>query len=151
MTYVLKDYLPEHSVGAVVMEANWNEHDLSDLGSTLEWLKSKNVRVVLMGPIVKYDMALPRLLVLSVTENKPELASEHRDNSVPKLDSEMASLAAGSWHVPYISMYQMLCSKAACTEFVGDDVPIQADSAHLTKEGSVFAVQKLKASHLLPD
>jgi peptidoglycan/LPS O-acetylase OafA/YrhL len=150
MDYALEQYLPTHHVDAVLIEAHWDDGDLSSLGETMEWLGKQHIPVILFGPIVQYDSSLPRLLAMSISHSDPQLPSAHRLLAIEPLDREMAALAGGTWNVPYVSMFDLFCGKSGCTEYAAPDVPLQSDYGHLTKAGSVLAGQRIAALGVLP-
>jgi hypothetical protein len=60
-----------------------------------------------------------------------------------RVDRDMQALAAREG-VRYASPYQAMCPDGACIQVVADGVPIQHDYGHLTHEGSVFVVGRLR-------
>jgi peptidoglycan/LPS O-acetylase OafA/YrhL len=149
MEYVYGGYLPKHPVDRILIAARWEQGDLPRLDDTMRRLKQQGLNVVLFGPIVQYDSPLPRLLTVSLKENDPTLPFKHRLNKYRKLDEEMAYLAENTWHVPYVSLFQLLCPQNACTEYAQKDVPLQFDYGHLTQAGSVLVAERLKAENSL--
>jgi peptidoglycan/LPS O-acetylase OafA/YrhL len=143
MSYIFNDYLPTHRVDALVIEAHWEEADLPSLGETIARLHQLEVPTVLVGPIVQYDSSLPRLLALSITQNDALLPHRHLEKYLKALDGEMASLAREEWHVPYISLLDILCAGDSCTEYAAPGVPLQYDAAHLTRAGSTLTAQRI--------
>jgi peptidoglycan/LPS O-acetylase OafA/YrhL len=149
MQYIYKDYLPKHPVDEVLIAARWEQGDLPRIDDTMRKLKQQGLNIVLFGPIVQYDSPLPRLLTASLKENDPSLPFRHRLNKYRKLDDEMAYLAEHTWHVPYVSLFKLLCPQDACTEYAQKDVPLQFDYGHLTQAGSVLVAERLRAQNAL--
>lgn len=150
MSYILTGYLPAHKVDAVLIEGIWDEGDFPSLGETLAWLQQKQVPVVLLGPIVRYDSSLPRLLAMSISHGDPQLPARHRVQSVEAIDRQMAGLARDSWHTPYVSMYNLFCNHGVCDEYAQPNIPLQSDYGHVTKAGSVLAAERIRALGILP-
>jgi hypothetical protein len=144
MTYVYQDFLPENHVDRLLIAARWQDADVPPLSRSLDWLRSRGIRVVLFGPMVQYDTALPRLLAFSIRGNDQTIPDEHRVDQ-HALDDAMADLAEKKG-VEYISFYRSLCGPRSCQEFAVDGVPLQFDYGHLTKEGSLLVAQKLHGS-----
>jgi len=94
--------------------------------------------------MVQYDTALPRLLAFSIRANNPAIPAEHRVDD-RGLDAAMAQLAREK-RVDYVSLYRSLCGPESCQEFAPNDVPLQFDYGHLTKEGSVLVAQRLRGT-----
>ena len=149
MQFIYKDYLPKHPVDEILIAARWEQGDLPRLDDTMRKLKQQGLNIVLFGPIVQYDSPLPRLLTASLKENDPSLPFKHRLNKYRQLDGEMAYLAENTWHVPYVSLFKLLCPQDACTEYAQKDVPLQFDYGHLTQAGSVLVAERLKAENSL--
>jgi peptidoglycan/LPS O-acetylase OafA/YrhL len=149
MQYVYNDYLPKHPVDEILIAARWEQGDLPRIDDTMRKLKQQGLNIVLFGPIVQYDSPLPRLLTASLKENDPSLPFRHRLNKYRKLDDEMAYLAEHTWHVPYVSLFKLLCPQDVCTEYAQKDVPLQFDYGHLTQAGSVLVAERLRAENSL--
>ena len=77
--------------------------------------------------------------VTSIAWNRPRLASQHRVPvpNAESLDAEMRSLAANTWHVRYISLYQEICSVGTCAEDAdaAHKIWLTFDTDHLTQAG----------------
>jgi hypothetical protein len=101
--------------------------------------------VIVFGPVPEYDAPLPRLLAYSIAWTKPNLASQHLVASSKVLDEEMQHMAASTWHVPYISLYQEICSADGCAEYAdpAHNVPLMGDDNHLSALGASVVVQRL--------
>ena len=148
MNYIYSDYLPKNHVDRLLIAARWQDRDLWPLAHSLDWAKDHGIRVLLFGPMVQYDTALPRLLAFSIRGNDPSIPDEHRVDE-HELDDAMAKLATQKG-VDYISFYKSLCVGRSCPEFGADGVPLQFDYGHLTKEGSLLVAQRLLANGELP-
>lgn len=107
-------------------------------------MKPQSAEIVLFGPIVQYDSALPRLLALSIKQNEPQIPSDHRIAYYQSLDSEMATLAGTQLGVGYISYYKLLCSHQGCLEYARPGVPLQSDYGHLTGDGSILMATRIR-------
>lgn len=148
--YMYSQFIPTHHVDKLLLAARWQEVDLPQVTETIAWAKSRGIKVVLFGPIVQYDMALPRLLVHSIVENDPSFPYHHRLSYYTRLDREMKAYASSKWNVEYVSYFDTLCQRDSCVEYAQNGVPLQSDTSHLTKEGSVLVAEKLSASRYLP-
>jgi peptidoglycan/LPS O-acetylase OafA/YrhL len=144
MTYVLTKYVLEHPVDTLLLEARWESGDLPSLAQTLMWLRSKNVHVVVFGPMLQYDAPLPRLLAMAIRQGDPAVPDVHRVRSMSELDATMAAMAKGEWGVSYVSLINLLCGSDRCVEYTAPGVPLLSDYGHLTKEGSVLVAQRLR-------
>jgi len=145
MTYIFQTYLPAHPVQGLLLIARWSPKDLDQLGATITWARQHQVPVTIFGPVPEYDGPLPRLLAYSIAWNNPGLAGQHRVSYSQIMDVQLQRLAAGPWHVPYISLYQAICSDAGCVEYAdaGRSIPLMIDKDHLSKFGAAFVVRRL--------
>ena len=106
MNYIFSDYLAKHRVDTLLIAARWDDSDLTRLQQTLEWASHHHIEVVLFGPIVQYDSALPRLLAMSIQQHNAALPSSHRIPYYQTLDEAMSRLASRNRHVRYISYFK---------------------------------------------
>ena len=144
MRFLFSDYLLHHKPDRLVLSAEWLQADLPQLGQVLDWAAAHDIRVILMGPIMRYDDRLPRLLAFAIEEKNPRLPDEHRldyralDQSLRRLAHEKGAT--------YVSLLDLLCKEAVCETLAGPEMPLQFDDGHLTKAGSVFVAERLRAS-----
>ncbi|MDR3576211.1 MAG: acyltransferase family protein [Anaerolineaceae bacterium] len=145
MRYIFGKYLPAHQVDGVILCKHWEENDLDLLGETVKWSKEHHIRLVVIGPNPTYDMPLPRLEAYAMTWNRPGMVNQHLDRGVRALDERMANLAQTTWHIPYYSLYKVICPNGSCKEFVDSarSVPMLLDTGHLTPAASVFVARSL--------
>lgn len=146
MDYVFDDYLQTHTCDQLILAARWELDDMDALGKTIDFLKLRGVRVVLVGPIVQYDSPLPRLLAVSLRSGDATLPFRHELIKYRQLDEKMAKLAYDRWKVQYISYFELLCPQGICVQYAGKDIPLQFDYGHLTTEGSWLVGQRLRES-----
>jgi hypothetical protein len=145
MDYVLQDFLKDHPVDSVLIAARWDGSDMPRLQRTVQSLKNRGIKVILFGPMVQYDSALPRLLAISIQQNAPDIPSDHRVTYYEKLDTQMSQLAKESLDVRYVSFFDLICRHGQCLEYASKGVPLQSDYGHLTGDGSVLIADKLRA------
>ena len=145
MAYIFQTYLPAHPVQGILMVGRWQEKDMVGLTAVIAWAKQHQVPVTVFGPVPEYDGPLPRLLGYSIAWNKPSLPSQHLVASSEAMDAKMQRIAATSWHVPYISLYQEICGAEGCTEYAdaAHKIPLMTDTDHLSRLGASFVVQRI--------
>jgi peptidoglycan/LPS O-acetylase OafA/YrhL len=145
MDYIFQTYLPAHTIQALLLEGRWKPENMDGLTETVEWAKQHQLPVIVFGPVPEYDAPLPRLLAYSIAWHEPDLANRHRVASRGVMDAQMQSLAAGTWHVPYISLYQAICTGEDCVEYAdaAHEVPLMNDIGHLNEFGSALVVRRL--------
>ena len=149
MNYIFSEFLISHHVDTLLIAARWDEADIARLQSTLDWASHQGIQVILFGPIVQYDSALPRLLAMSIQQHDAAIPSSHRIAYYQTLDENMSKLASRDKNVRYISYFKMLCRNGDCQEYADVGVPLQSDYGHLTSGGSLLIATKLRASGVL--
>jgi peptidoglycan/LPS O-acetylase OafA/YrhL len=146
MDYMYSHYLPTHHIDTLLIAARWDRADLQRLPRTIAAVKQRGIEVVLFGPIFQYDSALPRLLALSIKQNRPEIPADHRIAYYEQLDADMSRLAATQLRVRYISYFKLLCQKGSCLEYAAAGIPLQSDYGHLTGAGSILMAHRIRES-----
>ena len=145
MQFVFDDFLVNNKPDKVLLAASWKDEDLPILSATLDILKQRKLDVVVLGPIVEYDGALPRLLTEEILRNNPIIARTMRTPGIRERDSNMRRLVP-EMGATYVSVYDSVCRDGVCDEFAKGDIPLQFDAGHLTAEGSVKIAQRLSMS-----
>jgi len=145
MQFVFNDFLVNNKVDKVLLAASWKDEDIPGLSATLETLKLRGIDVIVLGPIVEYDSALPRLLADEILHNKPSIASAMRTPGIHERDRTLSRIVAAK-DATYISLYDLVCRNGHCDEFAEGDIPLQFDAGHLTARGSVEVGRRLSVS-----
>jgi hypothetical protein len=144
MQYVFDDFLVKNKIDKVLLAASWKDEDLPILSTTLEILKSRGVDVTVLGPIVEYDAALPRLLADEILRDSPAMANARRTPGIRERDLAMREMVTARG-ATYLSVYDAICHDGHCDEFADERVPMQFDAGHLTARGSVEVGRRLSA------
>jgi peptidoglycan/LPS O-acetylase OafA/YrhL len=142
MQFVFNDFLANNRVDKILLAASWKDEDIPALSDTIGTLKSRGFDVVVLGPIVEYDGALPRLLADEILRNRPSIASRMRTSGIPERDQAMRRTVTARG-ASYISVYDSICRNGRCDEFAEGDIPLQFDAGHLTAKGSVEVGRRL--------
>jgi peptidoglycan/LPS O-acetylase OafA/YrhL len=150
MNYIYGDFLPTYHVDALLIAGRWSRDDIPRLSRTVAWAKERKLEVILFGPMLQYDTALPRLLATSIRNNEPDMPYRHRLAEYEQLDENMLNIATYTWKIRYVSFFKTLCSPGSCVEYAENGVPLQSDYGHLTGGGSVLVAQRLLGSGELP-
>jgi len=145
MEFVFNDFLVHDKVDKILLAASWKDEDLPILAATLDILKSRGLDVTVFGPIVEYDVALPRLLADEILRDSPSMASARRRPGVRERDLAMRKLVTAGG-AAYVSVYDAVCHDGHCDEFAEGDVPMQFDAGHLTTKGTLEVGQRLASS-----
>ena len=149
MNYILTNYLVDNHVDQLLIAARWSERDIPGLKKILAWANQRGIPVTVFGPMTEYDLALPRVLAYAAEEQDWRITDSHLMKSNARLDESLQAIAE-RFGARYISFYKLLCSADRCSKTASGGVPLEFDTDHLTKEGSLFVVQRLVASKQLP-
>jgi hypothetical protein len=133
----------------LLLSARWRVTDLPELGRTLDVLRRRGVPVVILGPGLEYDGPEPRIIAFALRDGHPEEIPKHLAESYRALDTQMKELARTQWHVPYISVFDELC-RPGCPVFANPGVPVLFDPSHMTADGAILLMQRVRADGLLP-
>ncbi|MFZ2996953.1 acyltransferase family protein [Sphingobium sp.] len=137
---LLTQWVPAHRPDAVLLAGNWTSDMLPVVEETLIDMERRRQPVILLGPVPRYTLSLPRLLFFSTNK---DLAQRNLDPEIFAVDHAMRD-AAARHGAHYISLTDMLCSaNHVCRTFASPGVPLQFDTAHFTHEGSAAVVQML--------
>jgi peptidoglycan/LPS O-acetylase OafA/YrhL len=142
MQFVFERFLHENKVDRILLAASWKDEDIPDLSKTLDLLESMGLDVVVLGPIVEYDAALPRLLANEILYKAPSAARDGRTPGIRERDLALGRLVKAKG-ATYVSVYDSVCPNGTCDEFTSGDVPMQFDAGHLTAQGSVEVARRL--------
>jgi hypothetical protein len=145
MEFVFSDFLVHNKVDGVLLAASWKDEDLLVLSATLQLLKARGIDVTVLGPIVEYDAALPRLLVDGILHDAPSMASAKRTPGVRERDLAMKRMVTATG-ATYLSVYDAICRDNRCDELVQGNIPMQFDAGHLTAEGAIEVGRRLSAA-----
>jgi peptidoglycan/LPS O-acetylase OafA/YrhL len=142
MQFVFNDFLVNNRVDKVLLAASWKDEDIPALSDTLETLMSRGLDLVVLGPIVEYDGALPRLLADEILHDSPSIASAMRTPGIAARDRALRRMVTAKG-ATYLSVYDSVCRDGRCDEFAEGDIPLQFDAGHLTAKGSVEVGRRL--------
>ncbi|MBI5264068.1 MAG: acyltransferase [Bradyrhizobium sp.] len=144
MRFVFDDFLVNNRIDKVLLAASWKDEDLPGLERTLDALKARGLDVAVLGPIVEYDGALPRLLADEILRGNPAIAGRMRTPGIQERDVKMGQMVTAHG-ASYLSVYDAMCGRGQCDEFAEGDTPMQFDAGHLTMKGSVEVARRLAA------
>jgi hypothetical protein len=136
---VLHDFLPNHHVDSIILSADWDEADLTGVEETVEFLQQFSQPIFVIGPNPSYTEPVPMILARQMGGRRTIRTAFLRPEQ-SHIDKEFqAELEHRA--VQYISLYKSLCSNEQCLLWSGKDQPLQFDSDHFTKSGSIKVAQ----------
>jgi peptidoglycan/LPS O-acetylase OafA/YrhL len=138
MRFIFEKFVPRTHVDGIILSARWNDGDIRNAKVTAETLRPYAGRIFISGPIIEYDQPLPRLLALALTNKLDQTAfvAKYRRRSQEETDRLFASALADD-PGRYLSVYRTLCDPQ-CAIWANEQVPLQFDYGHLTREGSIL-------------
>lgn len=141
--YLFTSYLPGKKLDAIILAARWKADAVGNVAPLAASLKAFARRVVVVGPVVEYDITLPHVLAKALIRGQPldEAAVQHR---VPAREKLSRWFSAQRWPdgVSYLSAYDVLRS-GQCPLMDAQGVPVQFDYGHFTSSGSACMAQHI--------
>ena len=146
MNDMFASFIPSHRLDALVIGGLWDEGDVAPLLRTIAAMAPYVPRIVVFGPVPRYDEPLATLLAQSLYRGDLDRVPQHLLPGVKRLDEVMRKALAPV--ATYISPYDALCPDGtACRVFVSSGVPMQFDYHHLTAPGAASLMAQVKREH----
>ncbi len=147
MRLAFEQYAREYKFDAIILAGRWETEDMDALSATVDQLAKITKKVIVLGPIIEYKQALPRLLARYEAE-EPALSEARLFEQVQKIDTRMQSILALS-DTEYYSILNTICPHKGCKVFTQDGMPIQFDASHLTHKGALEIITLLVKQGML--
>lgn len=130
----------------IVLAGRWLPQEVPDLIETARYLGGRAHQVVVVGPMVEYDVDLPRLLTLSLMRKDPSLPQGFVLHDRIILDKSVAQALRGL-PVIYQSMAARECGLEGgpCRTVTANNVPMHFDHSHLTQSAARDVVAGMPA------
>jgi peptidoglycan/LPS O-acetylase OafA/YrhL len=131
---VLRDMDLSHITG-VVLAGRWFDIDVMPMEQTVQALRARGIRVVVVGPMVEYNGDMPDLLARAMQDRDLARMARLRTADRPVLDRAMhaAITRAGG---TYLSYFPLECPGGHCQLFTPSGAPMHIDYSHLSPEGA---------------
>ncbi len=147
MKLALEEYAKDYKFDAIILAGRWETKDIAEISRTVEQLSMTTGKVIVLGPIIEYKQALPRLLA-RFNPDQRELSEARLLERVKKIDERMQSALSLS-DSEYYSILNTICPNGGCRVFTSTGSPIQFDASHLTHEGALEIVEELVEQGML--
>jgi len=144
MQYIFQRFLPHVHLDGIIISARWESDEiLPELVKTANTARHYADRVIIFGPMVEYDQALPRIMARAIAFHKSEteFADLHRWGLSQKVDRSFSTVLENG-PIEYVSVYQALCAQG-CQIWATKKAPLQFDNDHFTCEGSIDLAKKV--------
>lgn len=139
MRMTFEEYIKAYAFDAVILAGRWELNDLSSLNPTMEAVSAHTDNVIVLGPIIEYSQALPRLLAQN-NGSLVDIEEAQQYGEIERVDRRMENILADT-HVEYYSILDTMCPEKKCILSTQEGVPMQFDSSHLTREGAIELVK----------
>jgi len=141
MEWAYEKLLPQNKFDLVILSARWEQKDTAMLRETLKYLKTLSQDILVLGPVVEYDAALPSLLLNEKNENE---IFKHSKYSIIKNNDLAIAKEASQAKVRYVSVLDAICpNKTSCITNT-NGIPLQFDYGHLTQGGGMYLLNKIQ-------
>lgn len=142
----LKRLVRRRDFAAIILAGRWREGEVGALVRTVRYLKRRTGRVYVLGPPVEYRMPLPRLLALAEVRGEGRVVADASEfERVKRIDRAMeAAVGTAGDNVRYVSVLQAMCDAGRCVTQTRSGAPAQFDYGHLTYEGALLVVDRLR-------
>ena len=145
MDEMIARFIPEHRLDAIVIGGLWDKADFAPLQATIEALRPYVGKIVVFGPMPRYDVPAATLIAKSMLRGTLADVPRHLRAGVHELDDEMRAAIAPL--ATYVSPYDAMCPGDHCRLFAGAGVPMQFDYHHLTKQGCDRMMTTIRATN----
>jgi len=139
------DYVRQTPPDLILLSGNWHSHRgyKESLQKLIDALSQLRLRVLVLGPAIRYSKRLPDLLVDHMRANKPFVARDFLHRGSLATDSDFKKGAINLHGARLISLYDLVCIRGECPTLTPDGSPMQWDTHHLSHEGSILVGKKL--------
>jgi peptidoglycan/LPS O-acetylase OafA/YrhL len=139
-------YIKEHPPDLVILAGQWLSHPdtyQKALQKTVDSLHDLGLRTVVLGPAIQYTRPLPELLVQHIKKKKQFVGSKFITKQVMKMERQFKAGAIKLRGARLVSLFDLVCKDWECPTLVGESSPVQWDTHHLTRDGSILVGKKL--------
>ena len=144
MQKAFNDYIPNYKFDTVILFAYWKHYDPDYLSLTVDLISKHVNQVIVFGPMVTYEQALPRLLARFSKNGKEthqfKKARNYEENI--SIDAEMHQSLLNS-SASYVSLLELVCPDGICKTLTESGEPIQVDYGHFSYAGGVEIIQDI--------
>lgn len=151
-TELFNNRLTDNPPDWVVIGLFWGDEPFGSLKSTIEFLRQRDIKVIVAGPVTRYEVPLPHALAIAELRGDPRVVDRVRIPGASEVDAKFARFAREN-EVEYMSTYKAMCPREECILTLANSEPIQIDSHHLGEQGSLlvarsFPVDAVRRSQL---
>ena len=147
MRAAFEEYAPREQFDAIILAGRWERNDLDALPKTIRYLNKVSDQIIVLGPVIEYRQALPRVLAKNGLDER-EIKETRRYSLIKDIDVRTHTLLS-TLDVEYYSILDIMCPNQKCWVQTPDGMPVQFDASHLTYLGAVEVVRAMEKRGLL--
>lgn len=147
MHWAYEEMLAGKRFERIILSARWVDEDIPALRDTINVLRNYTDDIVVLGPVVEYNMSVARLLAMNYSDIK--IGEFRQYDTIKRYDEDLLKGLSGSV-AHYVSVLNTICPpNNGCMMTTHDGVPMQFDYGHLTHEGALELVKIMRDRKLL--
>jgi peptidoglycan/LPS O-acetylase OafA/YrhL len=148
--FIFHELIPTKRVDGIIFAASWSADEIGPLLDVIDHVGRYNSRLYVVGNPVGYRRPLPGLLADAMRFDDGTLLEKERRLREGKGFDAALRTAVEKAGARYISNLDVLCPEDRCQSIAPDGGPMQLDTIHLTRSGSLFVAGGWKAAGLFP-
>ncbi len=141
MKWAYTELIQKHKFNKIILSARWTKEDAPSLEKTIILLQNKIQDITVLGPIIEYNQALPRLLAKSTS--KEDVLKHAEFARIEINDVAISEAVKSSSKAKYLSILNGMCSSSHMCITSIDSRPVQFDYGHLTHSGAEYVLSKM--------
>lgn len=146
--FIFAQFVRTTKIDGVVLSAAWRSDELDSLEATIDELKGRMVRVVLVGHGVRFSDNVPAIIFRSksITKDGVEVnLNQNIKNGLVALNVAMRKRFREK--VSFFIDIQSIMCEDQCTIFTPEGKMVYVDFAHLTVEGSRYLASRIASKY----
>jgi peptidoglycan/LPS O-acetylase OafA/YrhL len=145
MNLLYEEIAPGERFSTIILAGRWDSSEMAKMTNAINFLRQYSDRIILLGPVVEYSIALPRAIAIAgdSPDASQKIASFNSLQKTSRTDEKLAE-SAKELGVEYYSVVNALCTEEDCTTITANGVPVQFDYGHLTYEGALLVMERLR-------
>jgi peptidoglycan/LPS O-acetylase OafA/YrhL len=143
MNHAFDTVIGAGKVDTLVIIARWKMGDIAPLVTTIDAVKPKVDRIVVIGPTVEYDGEFPELLARAMLRGEAESVADFRLDDQWEIERALAAKVTATG-ADYVSALDIECppETGKCMLTI-NGTPMQTDYGHLSLDGSRYVIGRM--------
>jgi peptidoglycan/LPS O-acetylase OafA/YrhL len=137
-------------VSTVVLGGRWLDSETPQLLETIAYLRRYHARVIVIGPMVEYDLDMPELVVRAMVNHDRERLDRFRLRDRQQLDQRLEPLVQNAGG-EYLSTQRLECPDNHCSTLDQDGAAPHFDHSHLSNGAAKHIIDSLHFTYVTFD